>query len=164
MLSETFALFIMNFGAGFWTAKTGVLDAIRKWQTFLICIALYALLFLTPVWLNREQFWLRHSILALLGTLGLVSLFTRVRVPSVVRVISTTTLMIYLLEPQIRYEIEQRFAVDFFATPLQNMPIPMVIRVVATLFVGFMVQTILDDYFKRPLLNWHLTKPKPRQT
>ncbi|MGD0028838.1 MAG: acyltransferase family protein [Candidatus Bathyarchaeia archaeon] len=158
MLSEGFALFLINYAAGFWTAKAGKLDAIRKRRMLLIGAALYVLLFLTPEWVSLEQYWLRHSILALLSTLAFVSLFTRVRVPSLVRAISSSTLMIYLLEPRIRYEIEQRFAIDFLRTPLQDMLLPMALRIIATLFVGFVAQTIFNEYLKRPLLNWHVSK------
>lgn len=130
----------------------GKLDVIRKWQILPAALASYALLFLTPEWINLPgwewislaQCWLRYSILAFLATVASINLFSRIRTTSIVKAIAGSTLMIYLLEPQIRYSVGQIFAVDFFRTPLQDMQVPMLLRIVTTLFLGFAVQKLFD--------------------
>jgi hypothetical protein len=144
MLSDTFSLFLLNFSAGFWIAKKAKLDAIRDRRVLPIIVVSYVMLFFTPGYISQEQYWLRQSVLALLATLIAVNLLQGIRVSSVVKAISISTLMAYLLEPQIRYEYEGIFGVDFFRTPLQNMVIPMVLRIATTLVIGFVAQKLLD--------------------
>lgn len=157
MLSAAFTLYLFNYAAGFWTAKTGKLDAIHKWWILPIVLVSYLLLFLTPEWINLAQgwewlslmeCWLRQSILALSATVASINLFARIRSPYPVKVIANSTLMIYLLEPQVRLNVGQIFSVDFFLTPLQNMQLPMFLRIIATLSAGVFVQILFETFTK----------------
>jgi len=148
-LSENFTLFLINFATGFWIAKTGKLDKIQNRWILPLGGILYLLLFLTPEWMDPELYWLRHSILALLATITVVSFFTRIRRVSWIKLIAGSTLMIYLSEPLIRYVVGKIFSVDFYSATLPAVALPMFLRILMTLIVGLAAQILFSKSVKK---------------
>jgi len=147
-LSENFTLFLINFSAGFWIAKTNKLKKIQnRWTVPIACI-LFFLLFLTPEWIGLELYLLRHSILALLATFGLVSLLSGIKSKSWVRLIACSTLMIYLSEPLVRYVVGKTFEIDFYSAPLNQVVFPMIVRILTTVLVGITIQIVFTKISK----------------
>ncbi len=146
--SENFSLFLINFSAGFWIAKTNKLKKIQnRWTVPIACI-LFFLLFLTPEWIGLELYLLRHSILALLATFGLVSLLSGIKSKSWVRLIACSTLMIYLSEPLVRYVVGKIFEIDFYSAPLNQVVFPMIVRILTTVLVGIAIQIVFTKISK----------------
>ena len=141
-LSANFTPFLINFSAGFWIAKTGKLNKIQNRWTLPIASILFFLLFLTPEGIGLELYWLRHSILALLATFAFVSLLSGIKSNFWVRLIAGSTLMIYLSEPLTRYGVGKMFGIDFYSAPLTQVAVPMLVRILTTVFVGIAFQII----------------------
>ena len=139
-LSERFMLFLINFAAGFWIAKTGKIDKIQNPWILPLGAIFYLLLFLTPEGLGLELYWLRHSVLALLATITAISFFARIRSYSWIKLIASSALMVYLSEPLIRFGVGKIFGTDFYSTTFHVMALPMFLRIVLSLIVGLLVQ------------------------
>ena len=148
-LSERFMLFLINFAAGFWIAKTGKIDKIQNPWILPLGVILYLLLFLTPEWLGLELYWIRHSVLALLATITTISFFARIRSFSWVKLIASSALMVYLSEPLVRYGVGKIFGTNFYSTTLQVVALPMFLRIVISLFVGISVQFLFLTVTKK---------------
>jgi len=147
-LSENFTLFLINFSAGFWIAKTGKLKKIQNRWTLPIAGIFFFLLFLTPEWISLELYLLRHSILALLATFGLVSLLSGIKSKSWVKLIACSTLMIYLSEPIVRYVVGKIFEIDFYSAPVNQVVFPMIVRILTTVLVGIAIQIVFTKISK----------------
>jgi peptidoglycan/LPS O-acetylase OafA/YrhL len=151
-LSSNFTLFLINFSAGFWIAKTDKFKKIQNRWMLLIGSILFFLLILTPEWTSLGLYLLRYSILALLATFTFVGLLAGIKSNSWIRLIAGSTLMIYLSEPLTRYGVGKIFGVDFYSMPLTQMAIPMLVRILITVFVGIAIQTIFAKLTKSTLL------------
>ena len=141
-LSERFMLFLINFAAGFWIAKTGKINTIQNPWILPLGAILYLSLFLTPERLSLELYWLRHSVLALLATITIFSFFARIRSFSWTKLIAGSALMVYLSEPLIRYGVGKIFGTDFYSTSLYVVALPMFLRIVISLIVGITAQIL----------------------
>jgi peptidoglycan/LPS O-acetylase OafA/YrhL len=150
-LSSNFILFLINFSVGFWIAKTGKLNKIQNRWTLPIAGILFFLLILTPEWIGLELYWVRHSILALLATFAFVSLLSGIKSNSWIKLIAGSTLMIYLSEPLIRYGVGKIFGINFYSAPLTQVALPLLIRILTTMFVGIVIQTIFTKATKQRL-------------
>jgi len=141
-LSENFTLFIFNFAIGFWIAKTNKLDKIQQRWILPVGAAFYLLLFLTPVNIVLELQWLRYSILALSATVISLSFLSSVKGVSWIKLVASSTLMIYLSEPLIRYVVGKAFGTDFYSDSLILVVIPMFLRIVISIIVGISGQIL----------------------
>jgi hypothetical protein len=57
--------------------------------------------------------------------------------------------MIYLSEPLIRYGVGKIFGFDFYMAPLTQVAFPMLVRILTTVFVGIIIQTIFAKATKQ---------------
>lgn len=140
--SENFALFILNFATGFWIAKTGKLNKIHNRWILPVGTTFFLLLFLTPENMGLELSWLRYSLLALFATIISVSFFSRVKSFSWIKLIASATLMIYLIEPLIRYVVGKIVGTDFYSDTLLIVAMPMFLRIVISIIVGISCQIL----------------------
>jgi hypothetical protein len=142
-------LFLINFAAGFWIAKTEKIDKIQNPWMLPIGGSLFFLLFFTPESLSFELYWIRHSVIALFATVTTISFFARIRSYSWIKIISSSALMVYLSEPLIRYGLGKIFGTDFYSTTFHVVALPMFFRIVISLITGISVQFLFKKVTKK---------------